>query len=252
MEFSALTQTGTEHELNEDRLCINNKLLEEGAMSGNAHSAITAIICDGVGGEAGGAEAARIAAECFCGKEIDVNDMNQTLAQLIHVNEIIKAFQKSSLEYQTCASTIAGITMTDSEFVLFNAGDTRIYIFRRKHLIQLSRDHTKAQEMFEWKRIPSTNRVSRRYRNMLTAYLGGYTDEFAPYITKKRYFYKPGDLFVLCSDGIYKSVKEEELEQILDQKISLEEKCKAMQELAIKAGASDDLSVVLINPAAAA
>ena len=251
MEFSAITQTGTEHELNEDRLCINNKLLEEGSISGNALSVITAIICDGVGGEAGGAEAARIAAECFCGKEIDVSDMNQTLARLIHVNEIIKAFQKNSLEYQTCASTVAGITITDSEFVLFNAGDTRIYIFRRKHLIQLSRDHTKAQEMFEWKRIPSTDRVSRRYRNMLTAYLGGSTDEFTPYITKKRYCFKPGDLFVLCSDGIYKSVKEEELEQILDQKISLEEKCKAMQELAVKAGASDDLSVVLINPTAA-
>ena len=249
MEFSALTYTGTAHERNEDRLCINNDLLEEGTLSGKEHSIITAIVCDGVGGEAGGAEAARVAAECFCGKEIDVTDMNQTFAQLIHVNEIIKAFQQSGTEYRTCASTIAGITMTDSEFVLFNAGDTRIYIFRRKHLIQLSRDHTKAQEMFEWKRIPSIDRVSRRYRNMLTAYLGGYTDEFTPYITKKRYFYKPGDLFILCSDGIYKNVKEEELERILGQDVSLDDKCKEMQEHAIKAGATDDLSVVLINPA---
>ncbi|MBP3817285.1 MAG: serine/threonine-protein phosphatase [Butyrivibrio sp.] len=249
MEFSALTKTGTEHELNEDRLCINNKLLKEGSISGNAHPTITAIICDGVGSEAGGAEAATIAAECFCGKDIDVRDMNQTLSQLIHVNEIIKNFQKKNSAFQNCASTIAGITMTDSEFVIFNAGDTRVYIFRRKHLIQLSQDHTKAQEMFDWKRIPSTNSVSRRYRNMLTAYLGGYTDEFTPYITKKRYFYKPGDLIILCSDGIYKSIKEEDIEQILEQKISLQEKCKAMQKLALQAGTTDDLSVVLINPA---
>lgn len=252
MEFSALTSTGTGHEQNEDRVSIGGRLLEEGTLSGKAYPVITAIVCDGIGGEAGGAEAAGIAAECFCGKNIDVADMNQTFAQLIHVNESIKAFQQSSTEYRTCASTIAGITMTDSEFVLFNAGDTRIYIFRRRRLIQLSQDHTKAQEMVDWKRIPSINRVSRRYRNMLTSYLGGYADEFVPYIVKKRYFHKPGDLFMLCSDGIYKNVKEEELERVLDQNISLDEKCRAMQELAVKAGASDDLSIVLIDPADAA
>ncbi len=249
MEFSAITYTGTKHELNEDRLCINNKLLEEGMLSGNAHPAITAIICDGVGSEAGGSEAAKIATESFCGKNIDVKNMNQVLAQLIHVNEKIKDFQKKSSEYSSCASTIAGITMTESEFVLFNAGDTRVYIFRRNHLIQLSRDHTKAQEMLEWKRIPSIDRVSCRYRNMLTSYLGGYSDEFTPYIAKKRYFYKPGDLFVLCSDGVYKCVKEKDLERILVQDILLEEKCKEMSDLAIRAGASDDLSVIVINPA---
>ena len=93
IEYIAYTCKGKKHEKNEDRIFVDNKIISEGTVSGLTEDGLVAVICDGVGGNAGGEIAAEIVANSF--KDIDIPQMS-----VVSLNKHIQRTNREILEEQ--------------------------------------------------------------------------------------------------------------------------------------------------------
>ena len=244
IKYIACSLKGENNELSYDRVLVNNHIVSNGMTSGKNKSGLVAI-CDGV--------------NSISGSDIAANTVVTNLLLLnekANANEIINSFQIARNEINkiqdcisTCAdisTTVAGLVINRDEFLAVNIGDTRIYRLNSKGLNLLTRDHTVAQQKLDCG-IVSENQITKQDYNTLTRYIGSSKTACHPSI--KKGFIKAGDLFILCSDGIYKYITDEELESILKSDMKLIEKERTILHLALQNGSCDDLSMVLLETA---
>jgi protein phosphatase len=123
---------------------------------------------------------------------------------------------------------------------VFYVGDSRLYRYRPGELVQLTRDHTAYQQALDagmTENLPS--------RNLLLQAIGPMAD-VAPDIAAYRV--RPGDLYLLCTDGLHDKVPSAAIEQVLRQTAAhgLAESCAALIELANRHGGRDNTTVVLV------
>ena len=245
IEYVALTQGGKNRRKNEDRLLINNKIMAEGICFGKFEESCLAVICDGVGGEEGGDIASQIAVETFCECNTEALSASLIIETFLKANQQICKIQKEIPKYKKMATTIAGLAICKKEIISFNVGDTRIYQRNNlKGIEQLSVDHTVANEKYLSHQIATINDASASDFSTLTKYLGGY-GRFARAYIKIRHITNE-DLFMLCSDGIYKAIPRKQLYNILRADTSLEEKQKAIYTQAQRKGL-DDMSMIILT-----
>lgn len=231
--YCAYTQKGSGHKVNEDRIIVDGRVLTQTHCSGSTVKSFFAAVCDGVGGVSGGDLAADMVAKSL----VRFNNCDYvTPATFGHhlrvVNSYIALKQKENMKYSNMASTVAGISISNNKYVLFNLGDTRIYKYHDGKLSKITRDHI-AQGGLE------------RDHNIITRYLGGYGNACCPSYNKGNS--ENGSLFLLCSDGVYKGQTEDEIKRILGNDCTLEEKEKAILELSLQNGSTDDMSLVIVR-----
>ena len=228
LKYAACTYKGLNRQTNEDRIMINNQVIEEGEIYGETDNCITAVVCDGVGGAPAGEIAAQIAASGL--KDLDVpNTSAMTLSRQIHkVNRTILQEQNKDSSKTGMATTIAGLTLYSNNYLSFNLGDSHIYKILQNDIILCSSDHT----------------LSGSSPNTLTCYLGG--DGLHCYPSLKRGINDNTSHYLLCSDGVYKHVPERILVEILTSDESLLKKERAILQIALKNGSKDDVSIILI------
>ncbi len=229
IEYYACTKKGKSRNINEDRIMVDSCILSKGSRHDTLNNSIVTVVCDGVGGDNAGEIAAEISAKSFIDFKIPGCSPFKVTQHLQGVNDLLIREQKSIPDTNGMASTIAGILISDKRFLSFNLGDTRIYRSYKGNLDMLSTDHT--------------NTFSFVCPDALTGYLGGDGTACSPSLRK-------GDIesettFIVCSDGIYKAVKEIELHKILYSDQTAEQKGRAIMKQAEHNG-SDDMSLVLI------
>lgn len=190
IEYIAYTKKGDRREKNEDRIFIDNKILAEGTISGKAEDGLVAVVCDGVGGNAGGEIAAEIAAGSFKDFDIPQTSVVSLNKHIQRTNREIMEEQKKHPDYKNMASTIAGIVLWKNQYIFFNLGDTRIYDISNNHIQVKSQDHI-------------LNDYGKR--NYITHYLGGDGHYCQPYMLKGS-FKENVKSYLICSDGFYKSL----------------------------------------------
>ena len=213
---------------NDDRVAVNSKLISKGSYSETAENSCLTIVCDGVGGEAFGNEAAEMVTDVFSrisGSKINVDIINDYIAK---ANEAVINAQKKDESHSRMTTTIAGLYINENDFISFNVGDSRVYRYRSPYIMQLSTDHS----------LPEKT-------NVITRYIGGDYAEADIVEGKSRVFDK--DIYVLCSDGVWGSLKNEDFENELLQKSGLEEKCQSLVKLALEKGSRDNLSIIIIR-----
>ncbi len=143
------------------------------------------------------------------------------------------------------ASTIAALIIREDRVTVAHVGDSRVYLLRGGTLTPLTRDHSALTEFID-AGLPLTEDQIRNfpYRNFITRGLG-LKDTVEP--TVHRLPAQPGDVYLLCSDGLTSEVTEPEIETILEQLGSAEQACQALVELANQRGGSDNVSVVVVR-----
>ena len=248
-QYAAVTRKGERKTKNEDRIMIEGNYISNGELQGESEGTLLVVVCDGVGGEAGGDEAASIVSMSFlplCGIPMSAFDVTSATN---NANSAVKELQRCE-NYNSCmASTIAGIQISNNKYLAFNAGDSRIYTMSEDKLVQLSTDHTKAQKMVDDGRIEFASEAPESMQNTITQYIGG--DEAAGKVSINR-----GELiesefrFFICSDGVSKNIEEGRLSTMLRQDIPAIEKCRTICNIAIENGSADDLSVVFVSGSA--
>lgn len=228
INYRAYSGKGTRKNTNEDRVMIDNMVLRTAHYSGKSNNRFMAVLCDGVGSTSDGAMAAEKIAKSFVNFEIDSCSPLVLSRHLHKVNREIVEEQSKNLYFSTMASTVAGLVMMLDRYLLFNLGDTRVYKFHDGKLHLISRDHTESG-----------------VDNCITSYVGGSGYACFPYFRKG--MVENGCMFLMCSDGIYKSIKDDYLKGILGSTIAIEDKERAILKLALQNDSTDDRSLVLVE-----
>lgn len=244
-KYTAITQKGRGKNKNEDRLVVDGNFLSGGVLQGETEGPLLAVVCDGVGGEAFGEEAAAIACKSFlplCGGRPTPVTIS---GAVIEANKTVALAQKVSPERKSMACTLVGLSIADGGFTVFSAGDSRAYSLRRGALTQLTKDHTQAQALVDGGKISSAAHAPKSMRHTVTRFIGGFAAVRAALGRGRLDEGTSG--FLLCSDGLYGKLTAKELAACLCQPGPAMQRCRAALALAVKRGSVDDISIVLVE-----
>ena len=216
------------------------------------------MVCDGVGGHAGGEAASRSAVEaiasyvtnaleCFFTAESGDPEGEVLLTSLRHAatetHELIAAKAKESGDRKGMATTITLVVAVWPALYILQVGDSRCYRFRDGVLEQLTRDQTMAQELLE-SGVLSPEQASRSpYANVLSSSLGGAT--WIPEISRSDL--RHGDVFVLCTDGLTRHVSDGQVRDRLAALTTSEQAARALLRDALDAGGTDNVTVLVLR-----
>jgi len=204
------------------------------------------VIADGMGGHHAGDVASKAIVQCL--NEITPRKRLSTYIdeiedRLISVNQKLRQMAAEHHDNRTIGSTVVSMVALNNYFALLWAGDSRVYRSRHGALSQLTRDHSQVEELVERGVILREEAESHPASNVITRAVGA-TDQL--YIDVDIDKAEPGDTFLLCSDGLYKHLNEEEIAKIL-QKEDLVDVCKSLIDLTLERGASDNVTLVVIK-----
>ncbi len=219
-------------------------------------------VADGMGGRTGGAIAARMAVDVL---EIFVRerhahprapwpfpmDRGTSLgANLLRVglqvaNQKICAAVGAEAGPRRMGATFAALTVGVTQIVIAHAGDVRAYRVRGNSFRRLTRDHSLYEEMLAARPQGGTEDLpAAQHRNVVTRALG-IRDSVEPTVYVNSFL--PGDLYLLCSDGLWGVLPDARLAQMLTGAIQIETACHALVDAANEAGAPDNVTALLVR-----
>jgi len=238
LEIACVVERGASQR-NDDRAAVNNKCITQGSYSQTAETSCLAVICDGVGGEAFGYEAAEITTEIFSrlyGTPLTAGIINRHIEK---ANQAVINAQKTDVKKSRMTTTIAGLYINENNFIAFNAGDSRIYRYR-SYILQISKDHSVRQEQIDLGLEPKPGQ-----ENIITRYIGG--THAVPEIVDGSGKVFDNDIYVLCSDGVWGVLDNDDFEKILSCEKKISQACQALIDLALQKKSDDNLSVIIVR-----
>ena len=124
-----------------------------------------------------------------------------------------------------------------------HVGDSRIYLFHKKALFQLTKDHSMVQELIEQGTITEEESYSHPQKNLITRALG-VSQDVQPDCGEVAL--SDGDVLLLCSDGLSNYVTADEIVEVLEH-VPFYEMADALVEKALQAGGLDNITVLLVG-----
>lgn len=239
-EVAYISDKGTVQETNDDRILVNKNIISSGKHKDVFEDSYIVVLCDGVGGEKYGNEAAEIVVHEFAKIHADQLNAKNIHHYVEQVNEKVTSAQRIDPEHAQMATTIAGVSINGYDFLVFNVGDTRVYRYRNPYISQLSTDHSLAHE----NNIIGVE-TKTDLKHVITHYIGG--DRASAAVVDGTDSIGSDDMFLLCSDGVWEAVTDIELESILSKNISVDDMCQRIFDLAVENGSEDNISLVVMR-----
>ncbi|WP_155286695.1 Stp1/IreP family PP2C-type Ser/Thr phosphatase [Lacticaseibacillus zhaodongensis] len=240
MEYAYRTDIGKRRASNQDYVGLFK----------NDSGANLAIVADGMGGHQGGDVASEMAVSHIGYAFADLNaaDIDGAakwlIAELSRENDLILERGQQFADLTGMGTTIVAVLVYGNKFVVANIGDSRAYLYRRKHLLQITEDHSLVNELVKSGELTPEEAENFPRKNVITRSLGVAPDVDADVNT---YDLLVGDTLLLCSDGLTKTVSDEHLAQILADSATLQEKADEMIKQANAAGGPDNISALLVH-----
>jgi len=214
------------------------------------------VLCDGMGGLDDGDLASRTAAQAMAltiaemDPECDIHEFLVSQAHLI--NEMIYDLPSDESQKGAVGTTLSAIVITGGELYWLSIGDSRIYIIRHGEILSVTRDHSYKlilEEQVKNGNITAEDAANDSQRDALISYLG--VDELVLIDSNLNPFaLEPGDTILLCSDGLYRSLGESDIMEVLERhKDDIVESARVLPLYAFdKAdGGQDNTSVILFR-----
>lgn len=202
-------------------------------------------VADGMGGHVGGKQASTLVVNALAHvpAPASLHDFVKQCAARVHDANALLLARAAQSHGEVSGSTLALLVAYGERFACLWAGDSRAYVVRDREIAQISRDHNEAQELVAQGII--TREEARRWprRNVITRAVGVYDDME---LEVEQGDMRPGDTFVLCSDGLTNHVEDSEICDIA-LNASPQQACDALVELTLERGASDNVSVVVVH-----
>lgn len=241
--FFGITNTGRIRDNNEDTF------LAEQLPNGW----VAACVIDGVGGYEGGEVAAEIARETIRNKLQRLSaDPVQTLKEgLLEANQNIYQEKHAGKGNQqmACVLTIALVDIDNNQFYYAHVGDTRLYLLRDQTLVKVTKDHSFVGFLEDSGRLSEAEAMQHPKRNEINKALGfdPQIDLRGDYIETGSSPFLPGDMLLLCSDGLSDLVNRQAMTEVLLSRKSLAEKGQDLIDAANTAGGKDNITVVMVS-----
>jgi len=206
------------------------------------------LVADGMGGAAAGELASRFFAEsalmAFLGyenpsKQKATGNIQKTF-RLANEKILDHVVRNSFHERMGCTAEL--IVFFDEGFVLGHIGDSRTYRVREGLLKRLTKDHSLVQDQIDHGIITPEQARDHSLKNVILRAVGVEENLALDLIKGKIY---PGDLFLLCSDGLTDMIDDDLIRRVLISVDNLSQKTEKLIELANSAGGKDNITVVL-------
>lgn len=207
------------------------------------------LAADGMGGHAAGDVASSMVATAVAKVPLSprLSAMAESVEEaLMEVNREIRARAARDFGGRTMGSTVVSLVANDRLAICLWAGDSRLYRKRAGQLEQVSFDHSEVQELVERGLLSPEEAVGHPNSNVITRAVGG-APELA--LDVLMVDVEPGDLFVLCSDGLYNELSREEIGLTLG--ADIEACADALLGMALAKGARDNVSLIVLHAVAA-
>ena len=245
---AARTDVGMKREHNEDSFLVNEDL---GLY----------VVCDGMGGHAGGETASRLAVQTvekeLISARLRTDDPFTSTAGLEHTplaNALQEAIEGAcSIVYRTSRSqpellgmgtTCVALLLHGDVAVVGHVGDSRAYLVREGAIRQLTEDHSLVNEQVRAGLLTFEEAKHSRLRNIITRSVGFEEDVLVDVIGLET---KPGDRFLLCSDGLCNLVEREEIRITLASERDPGDVCRSLVGLANERGGDDNITVIAVE-----
>ena len=178
------------------------------------------LLADGMGGHPRGELAAQVfidsLARQFNEAELPVAEAGEFLVRGIEQahHAIMAAGRQQTPPVDPRTTAVACLVM-DRQVCWAHVGDSRLYLIRNGTVLERTRDHSLVEELILCGELEESGRATHPLRNYVSRALGG--EQQAPGITlSARYALQPGDLLLLCSDGLWSSLPEAQLVGLAD------------------------------------
>ena len=245
---AARTDVGRKRTSNEDAFVANEEL---GLFA----------VADGMGGHAGGEVASRVAAETVEGfiqassadqgitwpfgfRSGSSFRANQLLNAVLLANREILAHARREPHLRGLGSTIVACLIAGDRAAYVNVGDSRLYVWRERQLSQITEDDSWAASMSRAGAAPEQIEKSGM-KHVLTRALGP-ADDLDVVVGEREL--KPGDLLLMCCDGLYGPLGDEGISRVLAAgPDGVDALAQALVDAANAAGGPDNITVVLVR-----
>jgi serine/threonine protein phosphatase PrpC len=203
------------------------------------------VVADGMGGHAAGDVASQLVVDTIrsvvkrC-QEVSVRVLTDALHQ---ANTELSHYSERELNGHTAGSTVVILFIDKFHYHFLWVGDSRGYILRDDILRQLTRDHSQVNEMVEQGLLDSAEAEHHELANVITRAVGVDNQISVDVVSG---VWQPGDLFLLCTDGLNKELADTEIQQYLDHN-NIADANKALLHSTLVSGARDNVTTILVK-----
>jgi protein phosphatase len=208
-----------------------------------------AVLSDGMGGHRGGDVAARIVIDTvrdeLCRRPVGSGaeaSASALRAAVLAANDAVLAAAAEDRGLTGMGATVVAASLCADGLVFANVGDSRLYRYREGRLEQLTHDHTMLQELVDGGMISPEQALRTPFRGMLTRALGVEPEVL---VDVRQTDLRPGDMLLMCSDGLTDMVDDDEIAVMLAAGGDVDDRAAALVAYANAGGGRDNITVVL-------
>ena len=205
------------------------------------------VVADGMGGHAGGDVAAELTIESlpaayFNGEWSGPPTTLRTA--FLTANAAIERRAYADPERRGMGAAAVAVAVFDDRAVLGHLGDCRAYRFRAAEAQRLTADHSWVQERLDAGWLTAEEAQSHAYRHILTRALGAEADADPTLVELDLV---PGDVLLLCSDGLWGVVEDAEMAEVIAREQPAKDAARSLVDLALQRGGPDNIAVAVIR-----
>jgi protein phosphatase len=211
------------------------------------------VVCDGMGGAAAGEIASRLAVESVLGRLEELGNRiapeGETMTSLLHetiaaANKVVFAEAEKNASLHGMGTTLVTLVVRGECGWIAHVGDSRGYRLRGGKLERLTRDHSLVDEQVRMGQLTPEEAEQSPLRNVITRAVGSQRSvaaEVEPLAVSA------GDLFLLCSDGLTRELRDEQILEVLREEGSADALCRELIARANAHGGRDNVTCLLVR-----
>jgi len=221
--------TGT-YAMNEDQILINRTKVDDGELFLQNQDMCYCFVSDGVGGIQGGVFASSYLLLLI--KDIPEDQFPEINQRLYSINDELIRSASESATLVGCAATLSGIVAKEGFVEFYQVGDSEIWLLRDDMLMKITKDEV----------LDTDSTLSP-----ITNYFGGKESKLKVNTEWNKPEILENDIFLICSDGLFKSLDVKLVKLILASDKSVEEKVLKLKENCLTLGSEDNVSAVVVE-----
>lgn len=238
MKSFSVTDIGKKRKLNQDFVYVSDDPV------GNLPNLF--IVADGMGGHKAGDYASKYTVETVIREiksSLEENPV-RILSKAIRVaNDQIRRKAGEDENLYGMGTTVVAASCLGRYLQVANVGDSRLYIINDE-IRQITRDHSLVEEMVRMGGIDRKTARNHPDKNIITRAIGARDTVEIDFFHEEL---KPGDIVLMCSDGLTNMLEDEDIHRILREKTSIQERAAKLVETANNNGGKDNIAVIIID-----
>lgn len=243
LEIGAVSELGRVRDINEDNfLFVNPRANSLLARRGSLYA-----VADGMGGHASGQVASELALRtCFDHYYRDP-EASTPEAAMLHAygeaNAIVHSTGRGVSGREGMGTTLACVAIMGNRVLIGNVGDSRVYMIHGQNVAQLTKDHSLVAEQVRQGILTAEEAMASPFRNVITRCIGNEPNVEPDLLWQE---IQPGDVLLLCSDGLSNLVEPQEMAAALAD-ADASEAARSLVNLASARGAPDNVTVLIVR-----